>query len=206
PDPDVAKILEPFAEKVNAKMKEPVGEATEDLPYSRIGESPLGDLVADAFREKGKTQIALQNVGGIRARIVKGTISWGDIFEVLPFQNTLITLKLTGAQLKKTLERGLISSIGIVAVSGIRVQFDTKKTDGQRVVSLSLTDGTPVDDSKLYSITTNDFVLAGGDGFTELANGTDPMDTGILLRDVLVDYIRARRVLSPLLDGRIIVN
>jgi 5'-nucleotidase / UDP-sugar diphosphatase len=206
PAPDVAKVLEPFQEQVRKKMTEPLAEATEDLPYSRIGESPLGDLVADAFREKGKTEIAMQNIGGIRNRIVKGTIKWGDIFEVLPFQNTLITVKLTGAQIKKTLERGLVSSIGMVAVSGVRVQFDTKQPAGKRVVSLTLTDGTPVDDSKLYSITTNDFVLAGGDGFTELANGTDIMDTGIVLRDVLVEYIKDRHVLSPLMDGRVIVK
>jgi 5'-nucleotidase / UDP-sugar diphosphatase len=206
PAPDVAKILEPFQKKVNAKMDELVGEATDDLPSSGIRESPLGDLVADAFREKGKTQIALQNSGGIRTRILKGTITWGRVFEVLPFQNTLITLKLTGAQLKTTLERGLVPPIGLVAVSGIRVQFDTKKPAGQRVTSLLLNDATPVEDSKLYSVTTNDFVVAGGDGFTEFARGTDIMDTGILLRDVLVDYIRARHVVSPLLDGRISVQ
>ena len=203
---DVVKILQPFQEKVSAKMGEIIGEATDDLMYSRTGESALGDLVADAFREKGKTQIALQNIGGIRARIIKGSVTWGNAFEVLPFQNTLITLKLTGAQLKKTLERGLVSSIGMVAISGIRVQFDTKNPAGKQVASLLLTDGTPVDDSKLYSITTNDFVLAGGDGFTEFAKGTDIRDTGILLRDVLVDYIKARRVLSAVLDERIIVK
>ena len=206
PAQDVAKILVPFQEIVAAKMSEPVGEATEDLPYSRTMESPLADVVADAFREKGKTQIGIQNVGGIRSRILKGTIKWGDVFEVLPFQNTLITLKLTGAQLKKTLERGLISDIGMVAISGIRVQFDTKEPPGERIVSLLAMDGTAVDDSKLYSITTNDFVLAGGDGFTEFAMGTDIVNTGILLRDVLVDYIKARHVLTPVLDGRIIVR
>jgi len=115
-------------------------------------------------------------------------------------------LKLTGAQLKKTLERGLVSSIGMVAISGIRVQFDTKNPAGKQVASLLLTDGTPVDDSRLYSITTNDFVLAGGDGFSEFAKGTDIKDTGILLREVLVDYIKARRVLSPVLDERIVVK
>jgi 2',3'-cyclic-nucleotide 2'-phosphodiesterase/3'-nucleotidase/5'-nucleotidase len=86
------------------------------------------------------------------------------------------------------------------------VQFDTQKPNGEKVVSLLLTDGTPVDDSKLYSITTNDFVVAGGDGFAELPKGTDIANTGIFLRDVLVDYIKDRRVISPILDGRIIVR
>jgi 5'-nucleotidase/UDP-sugar diphosphatase len=206
PAPDIAKIIDPYVEKVNMKVSQIVGEATDDLTYSRTRESPLGDLVADAFREKGKTQIGLQNVGGIRARISKGIITWGNVFEVLPFYNTMVTLKLTGVQLKKTLERGLVSSVGMVAISGIRVQFDMKKPEGQRVVSLQLPDGSPVEDSKLYSITTNDFVQVGGDGFTEFLKAMDVVDTGVFLRDVLVDYIKARRIISPALDGRIVVN
>jgi 2',3'-cyclic-nucleotide 2'-phosphodiesterase/3'-nucleotidase len=203
PATDVTKVLEPFQEKVLLKMDEPVGEATASLTYSRTIESPLADLIADAFREKGKTQIAIHNIGGIRAPINPGKIKWGDIFEVLPFQNTLVTLKLTGAQIKKTLERGLLNEVGMTAISGIRAQFDTRKAAGEKIVSLLLTDGTPVDDSKLYSVTTNDFVVAGGDGFSELPKGTDITNTGIFLRDVLVDYIKDRRVISPILDGRI---
>jgi len=206
PAPDVVKIVDPYVEKVNKKISEIIGEATDDLTYSRNGESPLGDLVADAFRDKGKTQIGIQNIGGIRARISKGQITWGNVFEVLPFYNTMVTLKLTGAQLKKTLERGLVPSVGVVAISGIRVQFDMKKPEGQRIVSLQLADGNLVEDSKLYSITTNDFVQVGGDGFTEFFKAMDVVDTGIFLRDVLVDYIKARRIISPVLDGRIIVN
>jgi 2',3'-cyclic-nucleotide 2'-phosphodiesterase/3'-nucleotidase len=94
----------------------------------------------------------------------------------------------------------------MVAISGIRVQFDATKPDGQRIVSLLLIDGTPVDDSRLYSVTTNDFVVAGGDGFAELPKGTDIADTRIFLRDVLVDYIKERRVITPIIDGRIIVK
>jgi 5'-nucleotidase len=94
----------------------------------------------------------------------------------------------------------------MVAISGIRVQFDPKKPDGQKIASLLLIDGTPVDDSKLYSVTTNDFVVAGGDGFTEPAKGTDIQNTGIYLRDVLADYIKDRRTISPIVDGRIIMK
>jgi 2',3'-cyclic-nucleotide 2'-phosphodiesterase (5'-nucleotidase family) len=204
-DPEIVKVLEPFNNKVRAKMSQLVGEATDDLSYSRSRESPLADLVADAFRAKGNTQIAIQNIGGIRAKVPKGSITWGNLFEVLPFQNTMVTLKLTGAQLKRTLERGLAPDVGMVAISGVRVQFDVRKPPGQQVFSALLSDGTAIDDSKLYTVTTNDFVLAGGDGFTEFGRGTDIRNTGIVLRDVLVEYVNTHRVVSPSVDGRIMV-
>ena len=198
PADDIAAIIEPFRRKVESTMNEVIGEATADLAPSNNSESSLGNLIADAYREKGKTQIALQNPGGMRTRIPQGKITWGNVFEVLPFQNTLVTLKLTGAQLKKTLGWDLL------AVSGVNVQIDLKQPAGQRLVSATMPDGTPIDDTRLYTVTTNDFVLAGGDGFSELGKGSEIKDTGILLRDVFVDYIKARVVLSPALDGRVI--
>jgi 2',3'-cyclic-nucleotide 2'-phosphodiesterase (5'-nucleotidase family) len=199
---DVMNILQPFHYRIREKMSEVLGEATEDLVYSRSAESALTDIIADAFREKAKTQIALHNSGGIRANISKGRITWGDVFDVLPFQNTMVTLKLTGAQIKRTLEQ----APGLLAVSGIRVEFDRKRPAGRQLVSAHLLDGAPVEDSRLYSIVTNDFVLAGGDGFTEFAKGTDIVDTGFFLREALVEYIRNHRVISPKLDGRIVID
>jgi len=199
PAEDIAAIIEPFRRKVEAAMGELIGEATADLLPSNNSESVLGDLIADAYREKGKTQIALQNPGGIRTRILQGKITWGNVFEVLPFQNTLVTLKLTGAQLKKTL------SWDLLAVSGLKFSIDLKKPAGQRLVYATMSDGTPIDDKKSYTVTTNDFVLAGGDGFSEVGKGADIRDTGILLRDVFVDYIKAHVVLSPAPDGRVTI-
>jgi 5'-nucleotidase/UDP-sugar diphosphatase len=204
PDPAVAKVLEPFYEKVKVKMAEVVGEATADFVKSEKEESPLADFVADAFREKSKMQIAIQNIGGIRAPISKGRITWGNVFEVLPFQNTMITLKMTGAQVKKTLERGLVPTIGVVSLSGLRVQFDMRRMPGDRVVSAILIDGTPLEDAKLYSVVTNDFVLIGGDGFTEFQKGTDIVDTGMYLRDAVVEYIKDNPTITPKVDGRIV--
>ena len=203
PDPAVAKVLDPFYEKVKVKMAEVLGEATADFVKSEKEESPLADFVADAFREKSKMQIAIQNIGGIRAPILKGRITWGNVFEVLPFQNTMITLKMTGAQVKKTLERGLVPTVGVVSLSGLRVEFDLRRMPGDRVVSAILTDGTPLEDSKLYSVVTNDFVLIGGDGFTEFGKGTDIVDTGTYLRDAVVEYIKGNPIITPKLDGRI---
>jgi 5'-nucleotidase len=94
----------------------------------------------------------------------------------------------------------------MVSLSGLRVHFDLTKPPGERVVSAILLDGTSLDDAKLYSVTTNDFVLAGGDGYSEFAKGTDIVDTGVFLRDVLVDYIKAKTIVSPIIDGRIILD
>ncbi len=197
---DIAKFISPYQKRVEATMNEVIGEATADLASSNNSESSLANLIADAYRERGKTQIALQNLGGIRTRIFKGKITWGSVFEVLPFQNTLVTLKLTGAQLKKTLNWDLL------AVSGLKVQLDLKKPPGQRLVSATLSDGTPIEDAEFYTVTTNDFVVAGGDGFSEVGKGAEIKDTGIVLCDLFVAYIKAHVVLSPAVDGRVIVK
>ena len=122
------------------------------------------------------------------------------IFEVLPFQNTLVTLKLSGAQLKRTLNSGLL------AVSGLRVEYDRNQPEGRQLISVTLADGSPVQDDKFYTVTTNDFLVAGGDGFVEFGKGSDIKDSGILLRDVLADHVKAHPVLSPKTDGRIVVR
>jgi 2',3'-cyclic-nucleotide 2'-phosphodiesterase (5'-nucleotidase family) len=197
PDPEITALFQPFEAIVTEKMKVVIGEAAADITTSSKAESPLANLITDVFKEAGKTEIAFQNAGGIRTYIRKGPITWGEIFEVLPFQNVLFTLKLTGAQIKNTLNSDFI------AVSGLRVRFDLTQPRGRRMVSATLANGQPLDDESLYTVTTNDFVVAGGDGFTEFANGKDIKDTGILLRDLVVEYVKARKSLTPVLDGRI---
>jgi len=200
PDPEIAKIIQSFETQVARKTAEVIGRATDDFTRSKDSESALADLIADACREKGKTQIGIQNVGGIRAPIAKGAITWGHVFEVIPFDNTLVTLKLTGTQLKKTLSHGLLG------ISGLHVELDLKKPADQHLISVTLQDGAPIEDATLYSVSTNDFLVAGGDGYVELGEGREMKDTGILLRDVVVDYIKARRVLSPTVDGRVVIK
>jgi 2',3'-cyclic-nucleotide 2'-phosphodiesterase/3'-nucleotidase len=197
---EVARVVDRFESEIIEKTRLVVGDARSEFAAVRDAESPLANLTADAFREKTKTQIALHNLGGIRARIGRGPVTWGDVFEVLPFQNTLVTMKLTGLQLKQILARNLL------AVSGIRVRMDLGKPPGQKLVAVQLSNGTPIENATLYSVTTNDFLVAGGDGFTEFAQAADIQDSGILLRDALLEFIQDRRSLSPVLDGRVAVD
>jgi len=118
----------------------------------------------------------------------------------LPSENTLVTMRLSGAQIKRILGRSVMS------LSGVRVKLDVTKPEGKRLVSVRLDNGTPIRDKDFYSVTTNDYLLMGGDGYTEFAGGVDVEDTGILMRDALGEYIFRVGTVSPRLDGRIRVK
>ncbi len=197
PDPSIVKILEPFEAKLNETLKQVLGQAAGDLSRSTEQESHIGNLVADAVRAKTGTAIALINAANVQAGIRKGPITSGTLLEVLPFENTLVTMRLSGAQIKRILGRTVMS------LSGVRVKLDASKPEGKRLVSARLEDGTPLRDKDLYTVTTNDFLLMGGDGFTEFAGGMDVEDTGILMRDALAEHIARLGTVAPRLDGRI---
>lgn len=197
PDPSIDRLIGPYEARLNRRLQTVVGEAAGDLSQSKASESHVGNLVADALREKAGTAIALINTGNVQEGIPKGPITSRTLFDVMPSEHTVVTMKLTGAQIKKILGRTVMS------VSGVRVKLDPGKPEGKRLVSVRLEDGSPIRDKELYSVTTNDFLLSGGDGFTEFADGIDVEDTGILMRDAVAEHIARLGTVSPRLDGRI---
>jgi 2',3'-cyclic-nucleotide 2'-phosphodiesterase (5'-nucleotidase family) len=90
-----------------------------------------------------------------------------------------------------------------MSVSGLRVKLDITRPEGKRLISARLEDGTPIRDKDFYSVTTNDYLLMGGDGYTEFADGIDVEDTGVLMRDALAEHIARLGTVAPHLDGRI---
>src|SRR5262245_2457502 len=197
PDPAIVKLLEPFESKLNKGLQQVLGHAAGDFSLSPGQESHIGNLLADSVRAKTRTTIALINAADPQAGIRKGPITSRIVLEVLPSENTLVTMRLSGAQIKRILGRSVMS------VSGLRVKLDVTKPEGKRLVSARLEDGTPIRDKDFYSVTTNDFLLAGGDGYTEFADGIDVEDTGILMRDAFAEHIARLGTVAPRLDGRI---
>jgi len=197
PDPGALKAVEPFRLAVERQMNAVLGEATANLPRTPDESGTLMNLVTDAFRARTGTQIALANPGGIRTSLPAGPITYGKVFEIFPFENTVVTMKITGAQLKRSL------GVGVTAVSGVRAVFDLSKPQGQALTSVTLADGSPIIDNATYSVAINDFMQAGGDGYAEFANGTEIQDTGIRVRDMLRDYIKEKKTITPVVDGRI---
>jgi 2',3'-cyclic-nucleotide 2'-phosphodiesterase (5'-nucleotidase family) len=109
-------------------------------------------------------------------------------------------MRLSGAQIKHILGRDVMS------LSGLRVKLDVTKPEGKRLISVRFEDGTPLHDKEFYTVTTNDFLLMGGDGYKDFAEGIDVEDTGILVRDALAEHIARLGTISPYLDGRIQVS
>jgi 5'-nucleotidase / UDP-sugar diphosphatase len=200
PDPGITKLIEPFEAKLNERLQEVLGHAEGDLSRSTAQESHLGNLIADAVRSRTGTAIALINAADPQAGIRKGPITSRTLLEVLPSENTLVTMRLSGVQIKRILGRTVMS------LSGVRVKLDVTKPEGKRLVSARLEDGTSIRDKDVYTVTTNNFLLGGGDGYTEFAEGIDVEDTGILMRDALAQHIARLGTVSPRLDGRIQVS
>jgi len=197
PDPSIARLLDPYQKTLDQTLQTVLGQAAGDLLRSTAGESHLGNLVADAVRAKTGTEISLITAADPQMGIPKGPITSRTLFEVLPSEKTLVTMRLSGAQIKRILGRTMLS------VSGVRVKLDPAKPEGKRLVSVRLENGTPLRDKDFYTVTTNDYLLMGGDGFTEFAGGADVEDTGILLRDAVAEHIARLGTVSPHLDGRI---
>jgi 2',3'-cyclic-nucleotide 2'-phosphodiesterase (5'-nucleotidase family) len=200
PDPEIQSVIAPYEKAVFARAAERLGEARAEIQKSDSQESPLNNLVADAVRESGKTQVGLHNIGGIRSSLRRGPITRGDVFDVMPFHDTVVKMSLTGAQLKQVLSRR------VVAVSGLRVVWDMSRSWPNQLVSVALPNGQPLQDSTRYTVSVNDFMAAGGDGLVEFTQGTAVEDTGILIRESIAAYLKTHPVVTAATDGRVTIR
>lgn len=213
-DPEVKAIIQPYVEELEEMMAEVVGSTLVDLEGRRENirtqETNLGNLVANMMRWASEgAQIALQNGGGIRWHRVfpAGDITLGDVYELLPFANTLVMMDLTGAQIGEALELSVSIYPGVLGgflqVSGLKFTFDPGQPAFSRLVDVWVGDE-PLVDNAVYRVATNDFLAAGGDDYTVLTLGTNFVDTGIYLMDYMVEYIKEFSPVSPAVENRIV--
>jgi 5'-nucleotidase len=196
----------------------PAGSVTETLSRTpkNTGESPLGDIIADAqlaatsAAANGGAVIAFTNPGGVRADITHketGAVTYADLFASQPFRNQLVTITLTGNQIKDMLEQQWLDPKRprILQVSkGFSYAWDGSKGDGERVLPERMSlHGQPVDPAASYRVTINNFLFVGGDGFTVLTRGTAPQ-VGIYDVDALNSYFLANSPIGPTAADRIV--
>ncbi len=200
-DKDVKKIVAEMTKEISERLSEKIGEAKDDLTRKKDGESNLGSFLADIMREHAKTNIAFHNSGGIRTDIKKGGITLRDIYTLNPFDNTIVTMKLTGSQLKEIAQKSFGGTYGILQVSGLSMLYE-KSSQKVELKFKNL----PIEDKKLYSVATNSFLASGGDGFKTFTEGKNIKDTNIKFRDAVISHIKKIKNISAKTDGRITIK
>ncbi|GGK92184.1 bifunctional metallophosphatase/5'-nucleotidase [Mangrovihabitans endophyticus] len=215
-DPAAKKVADKYRTAVEPIANRVVGSITTDIVRDNgaNGESPLGDVIADAqlaYTQDDDAQIALMNPGGIRAPLTyaevsggeaPGQVTYGEAFTVQPFNNLVVTQTFTGAQLKDVLEEqfvgfGAQTSQKILQVSrGFTYAWSAGAPAGSKISDMAL-NGAPIDPAATYRVTTNDFLANGGDGFSNLTQGTDRTTAPGFDIDALVAYLGAGDPVAP---------
>ncbi len=218
-DPEQTALIESYEKLAAPIANRHAGSVTATLSRmpNEAGESPLGDIIADAqlaatvATANGGAVVAFTNPGGIRNRIDKhddGGVSYAEIFASQPFRNQLVTLTLTGSQIKTMLEQQWQPQdpqrARILQVSkGFSYAYDDRKPLGERIIADSMSlNGERVDPAKSYRVTVNNYLSTGGDGFAALKDGT-AQQFGVYDADALYSYFQANSPISPTPADRI---
>jgi 5'-nucleotidase len=207
-DPAAKVIADKYRTAVAPLANRVVGSITGDITTTTApsGESALGDVIADgmtAYAASATPDLAIMNPGGIRASLIysnsaggeaPGQVTYGEAFTVQPFNNLVVTRTYTGAQLKEVLEQqwsgyaGQTSTKILQVSDDITYSYDLTRALGDRVSAIQV-HGTPIDPAGSYRVTMNDFLAAGGDGFTNLKVGTSPVYAPGFDVDALTSYL-----------------
>ncbi|WP_435743172.1 ExeM/NucH family extracellular endonuclease [Microbacterium sp. PMB16] len=218
--PEVADIVAKAKAEADVLGAIKVGDITADFNRARQsdgktenrgGESTIGNFVADVQKWSTDADVAIMNPGGIRANLTyasagasdpDGNVTYREAATVQPFANTLVTLTLTGAQLKGVLEEqwqpaGSARPFLKLGVSeGLVYTYDPAAAQGSRITSITL-DGAPLDPAANYTVAANSFLAAGGDNFFTFKEGTGKRDTGKIDLQSMVDWFDANKTASP---------
>jgi len=181
-----------------AHWDETIGELVVP-PYEDRGarSTPAGNLVADLFRSAAGADVGLTNKGGLRTRLVRGPLTRRMLYELLPFENTLVSMSLTGEQLRAVLQGSLAKERRPLEIGGASYRYTVR--GGERVLLDVTVGGAPLEPDRRYRVATSSFLARGGDGLSAFARGTDVKDHGVLLRDLLIATAERDRTLQA--DG-----
>ncbi len=198
--PQVQELIAKYRKNVDGLMQEVIAVAEVTIERSRRGESAMGNLVTDAWRSQVDAEFVFQNPGGVRSSFDQGPVTYEDLYRVLPFENTVVMVDLTGAEIEELLLQG--ATAGYLQVSGLRYTIDISRSPAE-VVSTD----PELEADRTYRVSINNFMAEGGDGLEILNRRPEAVDTGIAFRDVVAAWLRSEtargRKIQPLVDGRV---
>jgi 2',3'-cyclic-nucleotide 2'-phosphodiesterase (5'-nucleotidase family) len=215
PDAEVAAAVARYEAELSRELDVAVGTTAIELDSRsaivRTREAAIGNLIADAMRVIGRVDAAIMNGGGIRAGKLyapDSTITRRDILAELPFNNRVVSIEISGRDLKRALENGLaqMPNAGgrFPQVSGIALEADLKRAPGSRITTIKV-GGAALQDAKTYRIAINDFLARGGDGYVTLRDAKKllPVDDSPLLANQVMVFVRQVGTVRTGVEGRI---
>ncbi|MBD2758000.1 5'-nucleotidase C-terminal domain-containing protein [Yimella sp. cx-573] len=216
-----ARIVDTANARADVIGKQPIGKLTADVTTAvkpdgtrddRTRESTLSNLIAQSYVDSinkpgrpGGVDIGVMNPGGVRAELkygTDGTITYADAASIMPFNNTITTIDLTGAQLKKVLEQqwqpeGSSRPFLKLGLSkNVTYTYDPDAAAGSRITSVTV-NGAALDPAKKYTVASNSFLTAGGDNFTAFSEGTGRRDSGLIDQSLFIEWIKEHSPISP---------
>lgn len=211
-DPAVEAAIAPYSARVR-ELKSPIGKLASDLKKGGIGGGSIGNFVTDAMRSRAEAKLgkpvllAITNSGGLRKNsIAAGDLSAIDIYELLPFENALVSLDLTGEQLRRFLD---VIVRHRDAQSGARITYRTNDKNENEIVAIRLggdSAGAGIDPQATYTIVTTDYLVKRGGDYKVLQEAANMRPLNLTLRDAVLEYVKAEtaagRSIKATLDGR----
>ena len=204
PDPEISATIEAQVAVAEEGMDEIIGTAGVYLSRTNVdAQSLMGNTITDAMRHEVNADFAFLNLGGVRADIKSGPVTYRDIFQVMPFDNMLVSFRCTGEFLRRIIETRVEGGRHGLVVSGSNVVYSKKRPNFDRVTSLKIA-GEPWDKNKIYTCATTDFLMQGNAGLTLLIQvpQEDIIHHQINLRDAIVNYFRKNSPIRTRIDDR----
>lgn len=209
PDSSLVSMVQKYKTQLDSVMDQEIGCSE---TYMEIGrpESLLTNFTSDAIlhfdeicHSDYKPDLAMMNIHSHRASIPKGKITLNAVFRTYSFDNTLVFVKIKGSILKELFRA--YAKMGGAGISA-NVKLEIRNKD----ISKALINGMPIDENKVYTIVTLDYLAEGNDGMDDMISAESIVGTGIILRDYMLNYIKTLtnngRKLNSVLDGRIIIK
>ena len=204
PDREISESIAAQQAIAEKGMDEIVGTAGVYLSRVNVdAQSLMGNTIVDAMRAEVNADFAFMNLGGVRSDIKSGPVTYRQIFDVMPFDNQIVTFRCTGEFLRRIIETRVEGSRHGMVVSGCKLVYSKKRKNFDRVTSLSI-GGQPWDPNKIYNCATTDFLMQGNAGLTLLTQVPEDQITYhmINLRDGIVSYFRKNSPIRTKIDDR----
>ncbi|WP_424245418.1 2'(,)3'-cyclic-nucleotide 2'-phosphodiesterase [Elusimicrobium posterum] len=193
---EIKKVVDDLRQTTHKRYSRSVAENMQDLEDIDSAPSELGEIVADCIRTWAKTDIAIMNSDSLRSSLKKGTITEYNLYELYPYLDTVMTVRVRGGELKNLLEKSIISKNNFPQISGMEVTYDPTGAQGKKIKSIKIKGVTPGENT-IYRLATTDHIVAGGFGHDDFVNVVEFKNTQVEVRSILRQCLSRKKKITP---------